>query len=77
MRADRGINDYRLGLYDVTVEIVKLEANREIAWKVEGQLNLGHVYGYTLRPIDGGTSLPRTTTGHPSTKAGRTQPSSL
>jgi len=49
------LNDYPLGLYDVTVIIVKLEPDREIAWTVEGQVNLGHVYGYTLEPIDGGT----------------------
>jgi hypothetical protein len=49
------LNDYPLGLYDVTVRIVTLEPDREIAWKIEGQLNLGHVYGYTLEPIDGGT----------------------
>lgn len=49
------LNDYPLGLYDVTVKIVKLEPDREIAWTVEGQLNLGHVYGYELEPIEGGT----------------------
>jgi hypothetical protein len=49
------LNDYPLGLYDVTVKIVTFEPDREIAWTVEGQLNLGHVYGYKLRPIDGGT----------------------
>jgi len=49
------LNDYPLGLYDVTVKIVTLVAEREVAWTVEGQLNLGHVYGYTLEPIDGGT----------------------
>jgi Polyketide cyclase / dehydrase and lipid transport len=49
------LNDHPLGLYDVTVRIVTLEPNREIAWKIEGQLNIGHVYGYTLEPIDGGT----------------------
>jgi len=49
------LNDYPLGLYDVTVKIVKLDPEREIAWTIEGQLNLGHVYGYTLEPIDGGT----------------------
>jgi hypothetical protein len=41
----------QLGLYDVTVKIVRFEASREIAWTVEGQLNLGHVYGYKLEPI--------------------------
>ena len=48
------LNDYPLGLYDVTVEIVTFEPGREIAWTVRGQLNLGHVYGYRLEPIDGG-----------------------
>jgi hypothetical protein len=49
------LNDYPLGLYDVTVRIVTFEADTEIAWTVEGQLNLGHVYGYRLAPIDKGT----------------------
>ncbi len=49
------LNDYPLGLYDVTVRIVTLVPDREIAWSVEGQLNLGHVYGYKLEPIDRGT----------------------
>src|SRR5215469_6120109 len=46
------LNDYPLGLYDVTVRIVRYEPDREIAWVVEGQLNLGHVYGYKLEPIE-------------------------
>jgi hypothetical protein len=37
------------------VKILTLERDREVAWTVEGQLNLGHVYGYRLEPIDGGT----------------------
>src|SRR5258708_15841924 len=49
------LNDYPLGLYDVTVEIVTFEPDREIAWTVHGQLNLGHIYGYQLEPIDEGT----------------------
>jgi hypothetical protein len=49
------LNDYPLGLYDVTVRIVTVEQDREIAWKIEGQLNLGHVYGYKLEPIAEGT----------------------
>jgi hypothetical protein len=49
------LNDYPLGLYDVTVRMVTFEADREIAWTIEGQLNLGHVYGYKLEPIDEGT----------------------
>jgi hypothetical protein len=49
------LNDYPLGLYDVTVKIVRLEPDREVAWTVEGQLNLGHIYGYKLEPTDVGT----------------------
>jgi hypothetical protein len=49
------LNDYPLGLYDVTVRIITLEPDQEIAWKVEGQLNLGHFYGYRLEPSDDGT----------------------
>ena len=49
------LNDYPLGLYDVTVKIVRFDPDREIAWTVEGQLDLGHVYGYRLEPIEAGT----------------------
>jgi hypothetical protein len=49
------LNDYPLGLYDVTVRIVAFEPDREIGWTVEGQLSLGHVYGYELEPITDGT----------------------
>src|SRR3974377_1421925 len=49
------LNDYPLGLYDVTVEIVTFEPDQEIAWTVRGQLDLGHVYGYRLGPTRGGT----------------------
>ena len=50
------LNDYpQLGRYDVTVEIVTFEADQEIAWTVHGQLDLGHVYGYRLEPIEAGT----------------------
>jgi len=49
------LNDFPLGLYDVTVRIVTFEADREIAWTIESQLNIGHVYGYQLEPIDEGT----------------------
>ena len=49
------LNDYPLGLYDVTVRIVSFDRDREIAWTPEGQLNLGHVYGYRLEPVEQGT----------------------
>jgi hypothetical protein len=49
------LNDYPMGLYDVTINIVTFAADREIAWTIGGQLNIGHVYGYTIEPIDGGS----------------------
>jgi hypothetical protein len=52
------LNDYPLGLYDVTVNIVAYEPNREIAWTILGRIRpqIGHVYGYRLEPADeGGT----------------------
>jgi hypothetical protein len=51
------LNDYPLGKYDVTVVITAFEQDREIAWTIVGQLEpqIGHVYGYTLEPADGGT----------------------
>ncbi len=51
------LNDYPLGRYDVTVTITKLVPNHEIEWTVLGQLRpaIGHVYGYTLEPVEGGT----------------------
>ena len=46
------LGDYDLGTYDVTVEIVAFEPDREIAWKVHGRIRppLDHVYGYRLEP---------------------------
>jgi hypothetical protein len=49
------LNDFPMDLYDVTVSFVTFEPDREIAWQILGQLNIGHVYGYTLEPIEGGT----------------------
>jgi len=51
------LQDYPLGEYDVTVVITKFEAGREIAWTIDGALDppIGHIYGYRLDPIEGGT----------------------
>jgi hypothetical protein len=51
------LNDFPMGLYDVTVSITTFAPDREIAWTVLGQIQppLGHIYGYTLSPTDGGT----------------------
>ncbi len=51
------LNDYPLGLYDVTVTITTFVPDREIAWTILGQIRpqIGHVYGYTLEPSEEGT----------------------
>jgi hypothetical protein len=51
------LNDYPMGRYDVTVTIKTLVPEREIAWTILGQIRpqIGHVYGYTLEPAEGGT----------------------
>jgi hypothetical protein len=37
--------------------ITAFEPDREIAWTVDGQIQppIGHIYGYTHEPTDGGT----------------------
>jgi hypothetical protein len=51
------LGDLPLGRYDVTVTITEFSRPREIAWTVVGRLRppIGHVYGYRLDPVDGGT----------------------
>ncbi|MDE0802506.1 MAG: hypothetical protein OSA99_04195 [Acidimicrobiales bacterium] len=51
------LNDFPMGLYDVEVHITAFEQDREIAWTIKGQIKpqIGHVYGYRLEPIEGGT----------------------
>ena len=51
------LNDYPMGRYDVTVTITTFVPDREIAWTIVGQIRppIGHVYGYTLEPVDDGT----------------------
>src|SRR5256885_8496520 len=51
------LNDYPLGLYDVTVTIKTFVPDREIAWTIVGVAKppIGHVYGYTLEPVEAGT----------------------
>jgi hypothetical protein len=51
------LNDYPLGRYDVTVTITTYEPDREIAWTILGRMRpqIGHVYGYRLEPVTGGT----------------------
>ena len=51
------LNDYPLGRYDVTVKITTFVPDREIAWTILGKIRpqIGHIYGYTLEPVDDGT----------------------
>ena len=51
------LRDFDLGEYDVIVTYVTYEPDREIAWTVgmSPEQRFGHVYGYRLEPIDGGT----------------------
>ncbi|MGQ0576910.1 MAG: SRPBCC family protein [Pseudonocardia sp.] len=54
------LNDFpELGRYDVTVTITAFEPDREIAWTVVGVARppIGHVYGYRLEPVAGGTRV--------------------
>ncbi len=53
------LNDFPLGKYDVTVKIVTFEQDREIAWTILGVIKppIGHVYGYRLEPLEGGTRV--------------------
>jgi hypothetical protein len=51
------LNDYPMGLYDVTVTITTFEPDREIAWTILGEIKpaIGHIYGYVLEPVENGT----------------------
>lgn len=51
------LGDLPMGRYDVEVIVTALEPDREIAWTILGTVRppIGHVYGYRLEPVDGGT----------------------
>ena len=49
------LQDFPMGKYDVTIGICTYEQDREIAWNILGQLEIGHTYGYRLEPTDEGT----------------------
>lgn len=60
VRMDReSLQDYPLGEYEVSVVIARFEPDRAIAWTIDGVIQppIGHVYGYELEPIDGGTMV--------------------
>ncbi len=51
------LGDLDMGCYDVTVTISAFEPEQEIAWTILGRVRpqIGHVYGYRIEPIDGGS----------------------
>jgi hypothetical protein len=51
------LNDYPMGRYDVTVTITTFDPGHEIAWTILGEIRppIGHIYGYVLDPVEGGT----------------------
>ena len=53
------LQDYPLGEYTVTVVISRYEPDRLVEWSIDGVVEppIGHVYGYELSPIDGGTMV--------------------
>ena len=53
------LRDFDLGEYDVTVVFSAFEPDQEIAWTIDGQMQppIGHVYGYRLEPVEGGTRV--------------------
>lgn len=53
------LRDYPLEEYEVTVIITKLVEGSEIEWTIDGALQppIGHVYGYQLTEIEGGTAV--------------------
>ena len=54
------LRDFPLGLYDVTVSFTRFEHDRAIEWTILSSFlnpSLGHVYGYELEPVDGGTKV--------------------
>jgi hypothetical protein len=54
------LGDLPLGAYEVTVRITAFTPDREIAWTVLSPVAdppVGHIYGYSLRPVDGATEV--------------------
>ena len=64
VKMDReSLQDFPLGEYEVEVVITCFEVDRAIAWGIESanlQPPIGHVYGYELETIEGGTLVTST-----------------
>lgn len=61
MHMDRyALRDFPLGEYELDVVFTRFEQDRAIEWSVaigDAEEVAGHVYGYELAPIDGGTRV--------------------
>jgi hypothetical protein len=44
------LNDFPLGKYDVNVNIIVFERDKEIAWDLGPDIGIPHFYGYRLEP---------------------------
>lgn len=54
------LRDFDLGEYELDVVFTRYEPHSAIEWRIDSQVfdpPLGHVYGYELEPIDGGTKV--------------------
>lgn len=53
------LQDFDLGEYEVIVVMNVFEQDVEIAWTIDGQMQppIGHVYGYRLEAVEGGTKV--------------------
>jgi Polyketide cyclase / dehydrase and lipid transport len=52
------LGDVQLGKYDVTIKITRYEQDAHIEWTPTSPRidpPIGHVYGYQLKPVEGGT----------------------
>jgi hypothetical protein len=50
------LNDVLLGKYDVTVNIIVFERDKEIAWDLGPDIPIPHFYGYRLEPGEDGVT---------------------
>ena len=48
------LNDIPMGRYDVTVHIITIERDQEIAWDLGPDVPVAHFYGYRLEPAGDG-----------------------
>jgi hypothetical protein len=50
------LNDMPLGKYDVNVNIIVFERDKEIAWNLGPEIPIPHFYGYRLEPGEDGVT---------------------